>query len=144
VSASKPIVLKYLREMEEDGEVVVREEATRGSGSRRKRYFIVEDQPTYGAEEFTSEGLTIRGDRSPRDPDGGSGICHHGTPVHALMCPHGCDACQRAIEEAFTAEAVSAARRAGGSGFAEGLELRTSRRLAAEAIWAEAARKVGV
>src|SRR6185503_6635111 len=43
LAATKPIVLKYLRELAEDGKVIIREETTRGAtGSKRKRYFWVD------------------------------------------------------------------------------------------------------
>lgn len=133
VGASKPAVLRYLRRLEGTGQVAVREEANpRGKGaSRRKRYYWVAE----GGFEMDSpigeevDGLAILTRRV--DGNDGPGIIHHGTAMGELQgCDSGC--CRDLVGDSIYLESISSARRAGGSGFAEGVEWRTARRLAEE------------
>ncbi len=129
VEASKPIVLKYLRELIEDGDVAIKEEKTRGKGSMRKRYVWLGNRPDYSPAAETDDGLVVTNDRFV-DRNMSTGVFAHGTVPGGFQC--GCGHCRYALESAFEAEERSAAREAGGSGFWVGLERRTARRLAAQ------------
>ncbi len=119
--ATKPIVLKYLRELIEAGKADVKEEKTRGvNGSPRKLYLWVGDE--------TPQDL----DLTPELSDAFSGVqdsgvpTRHGVAVDALTC--GCGTCRAALEDAFVSEERSAALRRGETGLSAGLVLRRVRR----------------
>lgn len=126
VAASKPIVLKYLRQWVETMEVTVKEEKTRGAnGSPRKRYFWAAGPPSVPHKQLDdlreNDGLEL--DRANRH---GSGVIHHGSAVYGAICP--CSDCQGALEASFLEEERSAARRNGTNQLIPGLELRRVRR----------------
>lgn len=130
--ADKKIVLRYLRELVDVGKVEIKLEPTRGNGSPRKRYFWTGENA--GAPP-SMDLLDELGRQFLRNEDmlglTGTGVMHHHTSNAALQgCNRGC--CRGLLEELFVQEQVSAARKAGGSGFAEGLALVTRRRVAAQ------------
>lgn len=130
------LVRKYLGEMVDAGRVRVKEEQTRGSAkaSARKRYFWIDGELDY--EEATigdGDGpgaLRVQTDNRGVGVDD-AGIIHHGTSSGYLQCCR-CVWCRESAMAALQAEDVSAARRAGGSGFSEGLQWTTLRRVAGE------------
>jgi hypothetical protein len=135
LTASKPVVLKYLRELEIEGKVRIREEINpRSGGSARKRYFWTALESVMPEED----GL---GEYEPANfaQEADTGIRYHGTAVQGLSCP--CGACRGAVIEALEGEERSAARSRGETGLAVGLESRRLRREAEDAAWLAAARK---
>jgi hypothetical protein len=121
IDASKPIVLRYLRQMVEVGTVRVKEEKTRGNGSPRKRYIWMGNELAFGGEVVLTGlgtgGVHVKNDDWWRKGDG-SGIIHHGTSQGEFSgCK--CHRCSGCIAEGLVAEAVSEARQAGETGFAE-------------------------
>lgn len=130
VGASKPAVLRYLRLLESTGKVVIRDEANpRANGaSARKRYFWVDGMIDYGPITLDDDGLVV-GVRDHRATNDGPGVIHHGTACGFLQgCA--CGGCTYAYEEGIFGEAWSSARRAGGSGFTQGVEYTAYRRYA--------------
>lgn len=130
LNASKPGVLKYLRELEAAGYVVVKEEQTRGNGaSKRKRYFWAghaRQSDNYMTVEHEGVELNVPSDNW-KGKTSGPGIIHHGTSAGRMQgCA--CAACVNAFEEVVLAEERSAALRRGETGLACGLELRRVRR----------------
>jgi hypothetical protein len=123
LSASKPIVLKYLRELIEAGKADVREEQhsrSVGAGSLRKRYFWIGDETPQDLDHAPELSEAVSGLQ-----DGGMPT-RHGVAVDALTCP--CGACRAAVEDAMVSEERSAALRRGETGLSAGLVLRRVRR----------------
>lgn len=126
VGASKPIVLKYLRELIDAGHVRVTEEISRGNGSKRKRYHWAAFEPQLSNWAVEGEEhLPVHSD-SLYGKNEWSGVLHHGAAINGLLC--GCSACVYALEAAIEAEERSAALRRGETGLACGLGLRRVRR----------------
>ena len=129
LGASKPIVLKYLRELMESGRVRVVEETTRGTGSPRKRYFWTENTLEYSNfGDGVPEGLNAISDAdAPAPAKGWSGVIFHGAPTYGVdAC--GCGRCREALIEEFIGTELSAARRNGTNQLVPGLETRRVRR----------------
>ena len=119
--ASKPILLKYLREMVDAGTVKVEEEETRGKkASRRKRYFLVAERnlpSVTAADQVFMQGTDLQPQMLGLDKNEASGIIHHGTWTHSVVCH--CSRCRWAFKEACIADEVSAARKRGETGLKE-------------------------
>jgi len=127
---SKRRALVALQALVTNGAVIVKTEATRGSGSRRKRYFwavengsITRDERYIPADE---DGMLFA--EGKQAPNGDTGIRYHGTAVQGVTC--GCMRCTAAFEAGLVGEIRSAARKGGDrrAAFEAGLELRRIRR----------------
>jgi hypothetical protein len=133
IACDKSSALKYLRRLIENGEVHVKEEPTRGTGSPRKRYFWTAGRPSinqagFGAIDESDNLNVVTNERKTAD----SGVIHHGAAVYGLVCS--CASCQWAIEELVTVEEQSAARREGRNQLEDGVNARRVRR--EREIWA--------
>lgn len=128
---ARPTLLPYMKELVAAGKVHVKEEKTRGKGSMRKRYVWTENHVAVGWEGAIDEEQNLRVKNDDWFSDTSPGIIVHGTAICGFRCS--CGNCRTALEDVFVGEVVTAARRAGGTGFKEGLALRTARRFAAEA-----------
>lgn len=134
--SSARTVRRHLQEMTELGTIMFREEKTRGKGSRRKRYFTTDryDSAADAIDDANAVGAVLNdGGWNGKywGNDGGTGIVHHGQGVYGVTAC-GCPRCSYAFRSALIGEAVSAARRNGGTGFEIGLPFVTEDRLAAD------------
>ena len=134
VDATKPAVLKALRQMAEDGLVYIKEERTRPGGSARKRYFFgLPEYRSWGSDDLPDElqgvlGMNITTGWIPISDEHDSGIIHHGTAVAGVACP--CWPCTNAFRDEIVGEQVSLARALGRRDKAQefGIELCAIRR----------------
>lgn len=115
---SSRTVRRVLQEMLDAGTIQFREEKTRGKGSRRKRYFTTDryNDADANLSALEAEDLTLVPEVRRWGSDVGTGVIHHGAGVYGVTSC-GCPQCTYAFRDALIGEAVSQARRNGGTGF---------------------------